>query len=146
MSDLRARILDIIAQPQLCGFSTITEDGRPWVRYVAAIGGPDMAIRFATFVGARKVKQIEANPEVHLTCGVNSLTEMKPYLQIQGTARLTTAGDERHEFWNDMLAEIFSGPDDPNYGIIVVTPYRIEYCEPPSMEPEIWECGCGCGG
>ncbi len=146
MSDLKTRILEIIQQPQLCGFSTITEDGKPWVRYVATVGGQNMELRFASFVGARKVKQIAANPEVHLTCGVNSLTEMKPYLQIQGRAQLTTEADERHGFWNDMLAPIFSGPDDPNYGIIVVRPYRIEYCAPPSLEPEVWECDCGCGG
>jgi len=97
-------------------------------------------------VNSRKVKQIAANPEVHLTCGVNSLTEMMPYLQVQGRARLTTEADERHAFWNDMLAPIFSGPDDPNYGIIVVKPYRIEYCAPPSLEQEVWECKCGCGG
>ena len=109
MSDLKARILKIIQQPQLCGFSTITEDGKPWVRYVAAVGGEKMELRFATFVGARKVKQIAANEEVHLNCGVTSLTEMKPYLQIQGRARLTTEADERHGFWNEMLAPIFSG-------------------------------------
>ncbi|HYW78790.1 MAG TPA: pyridoxamine 5'-phosphate oxidase family protein [Thermoguttaceae bacterium] len=148
MSDVKTRILDIIGQPQLCGFATITEDGKPWVRYVAAVGGPNMELRFASFIDARKVKQIAANPEVHLTCGVNNLTEMKPYLQIQGRARLTTEADERHAFWNDMLAPIFSGPDDPKYGIIVVQPYRIEYCDPASMGQEVWKCGgdCQCNG
>ena len=35
--------------------------------------------------------------------------------------------DERHGFWNDMLAPIFSGPDDPNYAIVIVKPYRFFY-------------------
>ncbi len=146
MSELKTRIQEVICQPQLSGFSTVTEDGKPWVRYVATVGGENMELRFATFIGARKVKQIAANPEVHLNCGVGALTDMKPFLQIQGLAKLTTEADERHAFWNDMLSNIFSGPDDPNYGVIVITPYRIEYTQPPSMEPEVWTCGCACGG
>ena len=138
MSDLRARILEIIGQPQLAGFATVTEEGKPWVRYVAAVGGDDMSLRFATFVHSRKAQQIAANPEVHLTCGVTSLTGMKPYLQIQGRARLTTETAEREAFWNDTLKPILTGPDDPNYAVVVVEPYRIEYCTPPNLQPEVW--------
>ena len=141
MADLKERILGIIRQPQLSGFATVTEEGRPWVRYVMAVGGDDMEIRFASFVSARKVKQIAGEAEVHLTCGVTDPTKMAPYLQIQGRARFTTEEGERHTFWNDMLKPIFSGPDDPNYGVVVVTPYRIEYCTPGEHEPEVWEAG-----
>ena len=141
MSELKERILAIIRQPVLCGFASITEDGKPWVRYVMAIGSDKMDIRSASFVGARKVAQIQKNPEVHLTCGVTDPTKMTPYLQIQGRARCATDEAERHGFWSDMLKPIFSGPDDPNYGVVVVTPYRIEYCTPEKHEPEVWSSG-----
>ncbi len=138
MSDLKQRILDIIHKPQLAALATVTEQSNPWVRYVVAVGDGDFVIRCATFVESRKVKQIKNNPNVHLTCGVTSLMEMQPYLQIQGQARVTTDKEERHGFWNDLLAPIFDGPDDPKYCIVVVEPYRIEYCTPGSFEPEIW--------
>jgi general stress protein 26 len=138
MSDLQMRILGIITKPQLSGFATITEDGKPWVRYVMAVGAEDMTIRFASFVGARKVRQIAQNPEVHLTCGVTDPANMKPYLQIQGKARFSTEQEERHGFWDDMLKPFFSGPDDPNYGVVTVTPYRIEFCSPRTFMPEVW--------
>lgn len=138
MQDLQQRILDIIHKPQLAALATVTERNNPWVRYVVTIGDGDLVIRCATLIESRKVKQIEGNPNVHLTCGVNSLMEMQPYLQIQGRARVTTDEVERHAFWNDMLAPIFDGPDDPKYSIIVVEPYRIEYCTPGSYEPEVW--------
>jgi general stress protein 26 len=141
MADLKERILQIIGQPQLSGFATVTGEGKPWVRYVMAIGGDDLEIRFASFVSARKVAQIAQNPEVHLTCGVTDPTKMAPYLQIQGRARFTTEEADRHAFWNDMLKPIFSGPDDPNYGVVVVTPYRIEYCSVGEYEPEVWQSG-----
>jgi general stress protein 26 len=138
MTDLQQRILEIVHRPQLATLATVTELNNPWVRYVVTVGDGDLLLRCATFASSRKVEQIEKNPNVHLTCGVNSLQEMKPYLQIQGQAVVTTDKEERHSFWNDMLSPIFDGPDDPNYSVIIVTPYRIEYCTPGSYEPEVW--------
>jgi len=138
MSDLKERIRGILQTPQLAGLATVTQDGKPWVRYVMVAASDDLTIRCATFVSARKVKQIEANPEVHLTCGVTNPAEMAPYLQIQGRAALNTGQEVRHGFWSEMLAPIFDGPDNPKYGVIEIAPYRVEYCTPGSYEPEVW--------
>lgn len=138
MSDLKERILNILQQPQLSSLATITPDGKPWVRYVMTVGSPELTIRCATFITARKVSQIKEDAEVHLTCGVTDPRNMGPYLQIQGRAALTTSKDVRHAFWTDMLAGIFSGPDDPNYGVIEIKPYYIEYVSPASHKPEVW--------
>ena len=138
MPDLQQRIFDIIHQPQLALLATVTEKNNPWVRYVVTVGDENLTIRCATLVESRKVKQIENNPNVHVTCGVNSLQEMQPYLQIQGKARVATDKEERHGFWNEMLASIFDGPDDPRYSVIVIEPERIEYCTQGSYEPEVW--------
>ncbi len=138
MSDLKERIASIVTQPQLTALATVTEDGKPWVRYVMTLASEDMVIRCATFVDARKVKQIAKTPEVHLTCGVNDPREMAPYLQIQGQAKLNTSKEVRHGFWTEMLAPIFDGPDDPKYAVLEITPYRIEYCDVGAHEPEIW--------
>lgn len=138
MADLRERICEILRVPQLASLATVTEDGKPWVRYVMAITGEDMTIRFATFVKSRKCAQIAKNLEVHLTCGVGDLETMAPYLQIQGRAELKTDEGERHAFWSDAMKAYFEGPDDPNYGVMVVTPYRIEHCSPGKFEPEVW--------
>ena len=138
MSDLKERIAGILQQPQLAALATIAEDGKPWVRYVMTLADDNLDIRCATFITARKVKQIEKNPEVHLTCGITDPQEMTPYMQIQATARLDTGKEARHGFWTEMLANIFDGPDDPNYSVLVMTPYRIEFCTPGTYEPEIW--------
>ena len=39
----------------------------------------------------------------------------------------------------DEIAKIFEGPDDPNYAIVIVRPYRIEVNTFGSFMPEIWE-------
>jgi len=139
MSDVKERILKILQQPQLAGLATITQDGKPWARYVMVVGSPDMTIRCATFASARKVKQIKKNPEVHVTCGVTDPRNMAPYLQIQGRAALNTSKEARHGFWSDMLKVIFSGPDDPNYAVVEIKPYCVEYWSPGVHEPEVWK-------
>jgi general stress protein 26 len=139
MSDVKERILKILQGPQLASLATITPDGKPWVRYVMAVASEDMTIRCATFVSARKVKQIQKNPEVHLTCGVTDPRHMAPYLQIQGRATLNMSKDARHGFWSDMLSAIFSGPDDPNYAVLEIKPYYVEYVSLGVHEPEVWK-------
>jgi general stress protein 26 len=137
MKKLKQTILDIIKKPMvLANLATITEDKKPWVRYVFASANDDLTIRISTFVNSRKVKHIQNNPEVHLTCGVTDPESFGSYLQIQGRAELTTDQVEREAFWNESMLNYFSGPDDPNYGIIIVKPYRIELQE--GMETKIW--------
>jgi general stress protein 26 len=136
--DLQERILNIFKQPQLAGLATITEEGKPWVRYVMIMSGEDLTLRCATFINARKVAHIKHNPEVHLTCGITDPQIMLPYLQILGQATLSTAPEQRHSFWSDMLAPIFNGPDDPRYGVLTIIPYCIEYWSPGTHEPEVW--------
>ncbi len=139
MDDLKQRILEILKELQLACLATVTEDGKPWVRYVMAVSDENLTIRCATFVNARKVRQIEKNPEAHITCGITDPTVSKPYLQIQVRAQLITDRTERHGFWNETLREVLTGPDDPNYGVLVMTPYRIEYCTPRKLEAEVWQ-------
>ncbi len=142
MPDLKERILNVVKAPCLAGLATITKDGKPWVRYVIAEASDDLTFRFSSFTNARKIGQIESNPEVHLTCGVteltNELTSTAPYLQIQGRANFTTDREARHAFWSKRLAVLYHGPDDPNYGVVIVQAYRIELCHL-GLETEVWE-------
>lgn len=138
MPNLKDRILSVFKGPRLAGLATITDDGKPWVRYVMTQASDDMTFRCSTFVNARKVAQIAKNPEAHLTCGINDPMKWEPYLQIQGRAKVATDPEAKRAFWSDRLKAVFKGPDDPNYGVVVVTAYRIEYCAVGS-KPEVWE-------
>jgi general stress protein 26 len=138
MSTLKEQIAAIITPLQLSSVATIADGGKPWVRYVMTMGRDDLSVRFATFARSRKVAQIAANPEVHVTLGCSDPAVMTPYLQIQGRARFSTVAEERHGFWSEMLANYFSGPDDPNYGVVIVTPYRIELAKAGEPAPEVW--------
>ncbi|MCU0611902.1 MAG: pyridoxamine 5'-phosphate oxidase family protein [Candidatus Eisenbacteria bacterium] len=139
MSDLTSRIREKLAAPQMINLATVTEVGTPWVRYVMAVTDDDLTMRVATFLGSRKVAQINQNPEVHASCGVTSLSEASDYLQIQARATVSTDEAERCHVWNDGLKAYFRGPDDPNLAVLVLKPYRIELQTMASMTPEVWE-------
>ncbi|MBI4880322.1 MAG: pyridoxamine 5'-phosphate oxidase family protein [Planctomycetes bacterium] len=139
MDGLRSKIAEVLRGPQLASFATVTEDGKPWVRYVVVVADSELTLRFATYASSRKVAQIRRNPEVHLTCGVASLNDSKPYLQIQGRAAVTADDRDRRAFWSDMLAPYFKGPDDPDYVVVLVKPYRVEYMGVGAVSPEVLE-------
>jgi general stress protein 26 len=102
-------------------------------------GADDLSIRFVTSLQTRKIAHIKSNSEVHLACGAASPEETERYLQISGTAEVTTDETERNLCWNDNLKAYFSGPDDPTYCVVVVKPYRIEYSTMTEMMPKVWE-------
>jgi general stress protein 26 len=139
MADLKERIFEILGKFQMSSLATITQDGKPWVRYVMTRADEDMTIRCVTFKDARKVKQVKANPEVHLTCGITDPRNMVPYVQVQGRATVTTSHEARHGFWNDIFSVVFDGPDDPNLAVMEIKAYYIEYVTPGTYQPEVWK-------
>jgi len=90
MATLKEKILAKISQPTLMALATITEDSKPWVRYVTPMADENLTLWMATFIGSRKVAQIRKKPEVHLTVGVTTMETAESYLQIQGRAEILT--------------------------------------------------------
>jgi len=136
---LKEKILAKLTGPTLCALATLTEDGKPWVRYVIMMADEHLTIWGATFASFRKVGQIRKHPEVHLTTGVKDLETAQSYLQIQARAEVLTDSASKKALWSDYLKNIFSGPDDPNYVVLKITPYRIEYCKMDRSPAEVWE-------
>jgi len=141
LDDLRRRLYLLLKTPQLAGFATVTPDGKPWVRYVMVETAPDLEMRFSSFADSRKLTHIARNPEVHLTCGVGDTLAVREYLQIEGRARFSQDKVERERLWSDLLEGMFEGPDDPRYGVVIVTPYRIELHTVGCPDPEVWTAG-----
>ena len=139
MSDLKQRIIDAAGEMQLINFATVKDDGKPWVRYVMAKADSDLVFRFCTHLESRKVGQIKNNPNVHISLGVSSLETAKNWVQVEGTAEVTTDRAELDSFWFDDLKNYFSGPDDPGYSIVIIRPSRIELGTMGSITPEVWE-------
>ena len=89
------------------------------------VGEKDLTMKFTTSMKSRKVVQIKNNPEVHITCGVSDIMTATQYLQIQGKAKISRDKTLCKEMWQDFHKRYFSGPDDPNFCVGIVKPYRI---------------------
>ncbi len=139
MSDLKQSIIDVVRELQLINFATIKENGNPWVRYVMGKADSELVFRFCTHLESRKVAQIRKTPDVHISLGVTSLETAKNWVQVEGTAKVSTDKTERDSFWFDDLNNYFTGPDDPSYCIVIIKPSRIEFGTMGITTPEIWE-------
>lgn len=139
MSDLQEKIFEKMKEHTLASLATITEDGKPWTRYVVVKGDDQLNIWLAIFLNSRKALQIAKNPEVHLTLGVTDPQKAVSWLQVQGRAELLQDAATKNAVWYDLLSSIFRGPDDPNYVVCRVKPYRIEYYMMNMPKPEIWQ-------
>lgn len=137
--ELKGKILAKMAAPQLCAVATITEDGKPWVRYMMLAMDERMNMWGATFASFRKVAQIAKNPEVHVTAGAKDMESAESFVQIQGKGAIMTDAATKKAAWNDYLKNIFTGPDDPNFAVLMIKPYRIEYAKMDRQPPEVWQ-------
>jgi len=138
MKDLEKQLLELFHRDRLAGLATVTPDGRPWVRYVTLLAKTGFPLVFCTDVHSRKMAHIRANPEVHLTSGNLEPPDDSVYLQIQGRAEVSTDPSARSRYWKKEWTRYFKGPDDPNYVIVEVAPYRIELYGPHGFEPLVW--------
>ncbi len=138
MNELEKKIWRILGKPQTAALATIGDDGVPWVRYVTIRGESDFTLTFCTGRSTRKARQILANPGVHLTCGNLQPPDGSAYLQIAGRAGIRSDLATKAKYWQDGWSRYFSGPDDPEYVMVFVTPSSIEYNAPGSLTPEVW--------
>lgn len=141
MSDLKQRIYTLAKEPQLLSLATITEDGKPWVRYVVGQADQELALRFCTSLCSDKIRHMRRDPNVHVAMGAKDIMTTKEWLQVEGVAEISTAQAERDAFWRDNLKAYFKGPDDPNYCVVIIKPSRIEFASMASMTAEIWQAG-----
>ena len=125
--------------PTLSVLSTITEQGKPWERYVTPFADESSRCGWQRSHNRERWARSKKNPEVHITTGVTDIEGAESYIQIQGRAEILTDDETKKSVWFDHLANIFSGPDDPNYCVCKITSYRIEYQAMGMAEPEIWE-------
>jgi general stress protein 26 len=136
--ELKGKIMEVFRTSPMASFATI-KDGKPWVRYVMVHVKDNLDIFFTSFKGSRKVEQIQSTPYCHITLGGDPKDFTKPYVQVAGKAEVSEEPALKKEFWNDYLAKMFKGPDDPNYIIVKMKPEYFEYWGMGMREPQVYE-------
>ena len=134
---LKNKILELISKPQLASFGTI-KDGKPWIRYMFLTGEPDLTLYTTTFSNSRKVEQLKKDPNIHIVIGGDQEHFKNPHINIQGIAQILTDLDTKKKHWSEHLKVFFSGPEDPNFSVIKISPQLIEYTCGDALTPEIY--------
>ena len=134
-SQLEQNIIKALDANPYCAFATV-EGSKPKVRYMA-LYHEGLQLHLATDRKTHKVEELQENPHVFILAGYEA-GGSKEVLEIQGTAELTKNDRLRKDLWNDDLKQWFNGPEDPDYMVLDIDPYRIEYT-PQGGERFIWE-------
>ena len=137
MKNLEQKIVSLTKDLQLLSLATVMEDGRPRVRYVVGKADSSLTFRFSTHLDSAKVGQMRKQPVVSITAGATG-PRAQTWLELDGNAQISTENVERRAFWFDGLGAYFSGPDDPNYCIVIINPSRIALWTMMERSPEIW--------
>jgi general stress protein 26 len=135
---LKAKILEVMKKYPVGSVATI-KDGKPWVRYMMTQPEDDLTIYTTSFVSSRKIDQIKADNNVHITYGFDPANWEQPYVQVVGTAEILTDLETKKKCWHDVLAKFFKGPEDPGFVVLKITPSLIEYMGSGAFEPETLE-------
>lgn len=135
--ELKNKISEVIKKSRMGSMATI-RDGKPWVRYMMLQQDENLNCYASTFAGSRKVEQIRKNNNVHIAVGGDANNTQAAYVNIQATAQVLTDLETKKKYWSDMLKQFFSGPEDPNYAVIKISPQVIEYTSSGAHPPEIY--------
>lgn len=136
---LRNKILKVIKGSKLASLATIA-DGKPWVRYAISHNqGANLNLYICTYRDSRKVRQIQKNPNVHITIGGDMDNLNTPYVQIAAKARVRSDKALRKKYWQNFMKKYYSGPDDPQYVILELKPELIEYMSSETRAPEVYK-------
>ncbi len=134
---LKSKIVDVLKRSMLASVATV-KDGKPWVRYMVVSQGSGLSLWTTTYVQSRKVQEIKKNKNIDLIISGDEKNFQAPYLNIKATAEVFTNIETKKKYWNDMLKNWYSGPEDPNLAIIIISPQAIEYMGGDSMTPEVY--------
>ncbi|MDD5264821.1 MAG: pyridoxamine 5'-phosphate oxidase family protein [Candidatus Bipolaricaulis sp.] len=128
MDDIVERILAGLRRDEffVAALASVDSGGDPCVRYVRGTIDDDLTIRCPTFLDTNKVRQIQGHPRVALMCGDTESSRPGTYFEIKGEARISTDLGDRRRVWDTLQQKWFSGPDDPDFAVVVIRPTSIE--------------------
>ncbi|GAA5416414.1 general stress protein 26 [Paraliobacillus ryukyuensis] len=120
---MKETVLKILEDHQIGTLATV-ENNKPYSRYMTFFNEA-YTLYTATNKETHKVEDIEENPNVHILIGYTFDGIGDEFLEIEGKAEIHDEEAMKHKLWNDHLKSWFSGPDDPNYIVLKITPVEI---------------------
>jgi general stress protein 26 len=132
---LKDKIMEVLGNHKIGTLATIQHD-RPYSRFMMFFH-EDLVLYTATNKDTHKVEDIQKNPYVHVLLGYEGKGWNDCYVEIEAEASISDHEELKNKFWNDHLKEWISGPDDPHYVLLQLTPQTIRYYEKAGSEPQV---------
>lgn len=133
-------ITDLISGVNESVLATVDND-RPWARFIMTynIKGT-FKLQSSTSINSRKVRQIQANPNIHITLGKADSNHI-PYIQYAGKAKILTDEATKKAHWHKELEQYFGTADNPHYCVMEFEPEIIEVwgAEGDMSKPLCWK-------
>ncbi len=129
----KEEIIDLIKDSGF-GFLATTEKNQPRVRPMMPYLDEDGTLLLALLANSRTIKQVQENPLLEI-CYV----DRKMWLcRVSGKGKVTNTLEKKELVWSNipMLRQYFSGPEDPNYILMEITPESVEAMTPTMRAPE----------
>ncbi len=126
-SGMIKKVADLMRDLDFCMFTTHAADGELRSRPMSNNGEVefDGDVWFFSAADSRKVEEIQANPQVHLSY---SDTKNFRFISMSGEAKIVRNVDKKQELWLEELDRWFEdGPDSDDVVLIKVTPTVVAF-------------------
>jgi general stress protein 26 len=139
MSD-KSDVLSFLRSQSLCVVSTVNSEKHPQSALVAFAETDDLKIVFQTFVGTRKLQNIEQNACVSVVVGVD--VSSYETLQYEGIAEIPSskeAAKYREVLLKKKTPSTKKYVNDPRSNIVLIRPTWLRFSDYTGREPDIFE-------
>ena len=123
----KEKVMELIAKVPTCFMATI-EGKAPHVRPMVINVVWEQKIYGSTFLKSRKVGQLKKNALTEIVW----MDDKMRHVRISGKASIINDEALRNKYFKQKeasLKEYFSGPTDPNYGLLEIVPEKIEFMD-----------------
>ncbi|WP_100331143.1 pyridoxamine 5'-phosphate oxidase family protein [Bacillus xiapuensis] len=127
-----------VLDEQPVGTLATVKKNKPHTRYMTFFHD-ELTLYSPTGKDTYKVEEIEENPNVHILLGYSGNGYGDAFLEIEGTAVITSSSDLKQKLWNGELSKWFKSPEDPNFVVLKITPSVIRYMNDGKETPQVIE-------
>ncbi len=105
----------------VCALGMLDPDGSPTVATITAARSDGIKwVTFSTGLSSNKVKRLKAGNKAASVCFLSESYNVS----LMGTLEVSTDPAVKNGNWYDALSHHFSGPDDPEYCVLIFTTKR----------------------
>ncbi|WP_077324752.1 pyridoxamine 5'-phosphate oxidase family protein [Virgibacillus siamensis] len=133
--EIRENIENILDNSAVGVMATVQQN-KPHSRYMT-FHRDGLTLYTATNNNTHKTEEIKENPHTHILLGYEGEGFGDEYVEYEGKVSISQSDAMKKKLWNEYMESWFSGPDDPDYIVLEITPQKIHLMNKKNAEPRI---------